>query len=525
MAPLIRSASNSAFCGAEESRFTLGGEKILPVRTALPKETRSLCPDCLRTISAEVFEENGQVMMRKSCPVHGTFTDLIFSDVKMYLRLEQWYFGDGEGFSNPADGMGKECPSRCGICGSHSTHTSLANIDLTARCNLSCAVCFADANRNQHDLSFEQAVEMLRRFRGQRPAPAFAVQFTGGEPTLHPRFIEIVAEARKMGFSHIQAATNGIRFADPDFARRSRDAGLQYLYLQMDGTTDDVYVKIRGKSLLDTKLQVIESARKAGLRIIFVPTIVKGVNDHQIGDLCRLAFEHLDVLSGISYQPMTFTGRYPESEREKLRFTLSDLSREFSCQTGFTHPLEDWFPLNSAVPLVRYAGAATGSVPVNHACHPHCGLMALLFVDRNREAVPVTRFLDLQGLLREVDRMSGAAAKNRFKALSKIRALQAIHRFFREEEAPEGLTFLRFLKTLDGFADKKYSWDGKYEGYTYKTFYVLGMHFMDAYNYDLERVSRCGVHYSAPDGKIYPFCTYNSGPVHRNRAERAVGAR
>src|SRR6266498_3618476 len=216
MPPLIRSASNSAFCGPEESRFTLGGEKIHPVRTALPKETRSLCPDCLRTISAEVFEENGQVMMRKSCPGHGTFTDLIFSDVKMYLRLEQWYFGDGEGFSNPADGMGMECPNRCGICGSHSTHTSLANIDLTARCNLSCAVCFADANRNQHDLSFEQAVEMLRCFRGQRPAPAFAVQFTGGEPTLHPRFIEIIAEARKMGLSHIQAATNGSRSADPD---------------------------------------------------------------------------------------------------------------------------------------------------------------------------------------------------------------------------------------------------------------------------------------------------------------------
>ena len=276
MAPLRRSASNIAFCGAEELRATLGGEKILSVRTGLPKETRSLCPDCLRTISAELFEENGRVMMRKSCPVHGTFTDVIFSDVKVYLRMEQWYFGDGEGFANPAVGMGKECPDRCGICGMHSTHTSLANVDLTSRCNLSCAVCFADANRNPHELSFEQVVEMLRRLRGQRPAPAFAVQFTGGEPTLHPRFFEIVAEARRMGFSHIQAATNGIRFADPEFARRARDAGLQYLYLQMDGTTDDVFVKIRGKSLLDTKLRVIESARKAGLRIIFVPTIVKG---------------------------------------------------------------------------------------------------------------------------------------------------------------------------------------------------------------------------------------------------------
>lgn len=509
--------------GAEsEGRYTLGGEKVLPVRTALPKETSSLCPECLRTISAEVFEENGRVMMRKRCAVHGPFTDVLFSDVEMYRRLGEWYFGDGGGFANPAAGMGKECPNRCGICGAHSTHTSLANIDLTSRCNLSCAVCFADANRNPYEPSFEQVVEMLRRLRAQRPAPAFAVQFTGGEPTLHPRFLDIVSCAREMGFSHLQAATNGIRFADPEFARKAREAGLHYLYLQMDGTTDDVFVKIRGKALLDTKLQVIESARKAGLRIIFVPTIVKGVNDHQIGDLCRLAFEHLDVISGISFQPMTFTGRYPESEREKLRFTLSDLSREFSRQTGLTHPLEDWFPLNAAVPLVRYAGAVTGNVAVNHACHPHCGLMTLLFVDRNRKAVPITRFLDLRRLLEEVERLTGSAKTSRVKSLSKIRALQAFHRFFRKDRAPEGLTFLRFLKTLDGFAEKKYSWDGTYEGYTYKTFYVLGMHFMDAYNYDLERVSRCGVHYSAPDGRIYPFCTYNSGPVHRRRVENPI---
>jgi hypothetical protein len=524
MAPLKRSAPGSAADAEEEGRYTLGGEKILPVRTTLPKETRSLCPECLQTVPAVLHEEKGRVMMRKRCPDHGAFNDLIFSDVEMYLRLERWNFGDGEGFANPVDGKGKECPDRCGICGSHSTHTSLANIDLTARCNLSCAVCFADANRNSSEPSFEQVVEMLRRLRAQRPAPAFAVQFTGGEPTLHPRFLDIVACAREMGFSHLQAATNGIRFADPEFARRARDAGLHYLYLQMDGTTDDVFLKIRGKALLDTKLRVIDSARKAGLRVIFVPTIVKGVNDHQIGDIFRLAFDHLDVLSGISFQPMTFTGRYPEPERGKLRFTLSDLSREFSLQTGLTHPLEDWFPLNAAVPLVRYAGAVSGNVAVNHACHPHCGLMTLLFVGPNREAVPITRFLDLRGLLGEVERLTGSARTSRVKSLSKIRALQAFYRFFREDRAPDGLTFLRFLKTLDGFSEKKYSWDGRYEGHTYKTFYVLGMHFMDPYNYDLERVSRCGVHYSAPDGRIYPFCTYNSGPVHRHRVENSIAA-
>ena len=177
------------------------------------------------------------------------------------------------------------------------------------------------------------------------------------------------------------------------------------------------------------------------------------------------------------------------------------------------------------MPLIRYAGALTGTPLVNHTCHPHCGIMTLLFVDQDRRAVPITRFLDLYGFLKEIDGLAGRTQQARFKALSKVRALQALHRFFRSDRAPEGLTFFRFLQTLDGFADKKYSWDDQYRGYTYKTFYLAGMHFMDAYNYDLERVSRCGVHYSAPDGKIYPFCSYNSGPTFRKRVERGVGWR
>jgi len=499
---------------------TLTGRKASPITISLPKFTRSLCPECFDILPAKVEEEGGRVVMRKTCASHGTFSDIVSSDSRMYLRMEQWYFGDGRGFSNPSGDSDLSCPEGCGICGDHTGHTSLANVDLTSRCNLSCNVCFADANRSPYELSFDQVVESMGRLRGQRPAPAFAIQFTGGEPTLHPQFLEILSAAREMGFSHIQAATNGLRFGDVEYSRKAREAGLQYLYLQMDGVTDDVFVKIRGVPLLEAKQKAIESARKAGLRIVFVPTIIRGVNDHQIGDLFRMAFEHLDVVSGISFQPITFTGRYPEEERMRLRFTLADLAREFSNQTGVTDPLEDWFPLNSAVPLVRFAGSISGTTPVNQACHPHCGLMTLLFVDGHRKAVPVTRFLDLLGLLKEVDRLSGAVGRLSVKSLSGIRILQAFNRFFNGKKAPEGLSFYRFLKTLDGFADKRYSWEEKYRGHTYKTFYVMGMHFMDAYNFDLERVSRCGVHYSAPDGKIYPFCTYNSGPNFRNRVEK-----
>jgi len=491
----------------------------------LPKRTRSVCPECLAVVPALLEAEDGRVMMRKSCPEHGPFSEVVFSDAEMYARLSDWYFGDGGGFSNPSAGGGDDCPERCGICGSHTTHTSLANVDLTSRCNLSCTVCFADANRAPYDLSFDQAAEILRRFRAQRPAPAFAVQFSGGEPTLHPRFLDIVASARDQGFSHIQVATNGLKFADVDFARRAREAGLHYLYLQMDGVTDDVFVKLRGRALLDTKLAILESARRAGLRVVFVPTIAREVNEHQIGDLYRLAFRNLDLVSGISFQPLSFIGRISEADRLRNRFTLSDLSREFSRQTGVTRPVEDWFPLNSSAPLVRFAGAVSGGEFVNQACHPHCGLMTLLFVDGRGNAVPVTRFLDLLGLLREVDRLSATAGRSKVKAVSKMKALHAFHRFFEGSKAPEGLTFLRFLKTLDGFADKKYSWEERYKGHAYKTFYILAMHFMDAYNFDLERVSRCGVHYSGPDGRIYPFCTYNSGPTYRNRVENGIAGR
>jgi len=503
---------------------THSGKPISPLPLSLPKTTGSLCPECLAVIPATLEAVDGRVMMRKTCPGHGTYREVIFSDVNLYRKMEEWHFGDGRGFSNPAETGEGECPGRCGICGHHTGQTSLANVDLTSRCNLSCSVCFADADRAPYDLSFEQAVGILKTFRAQRPAPAFAVQFSGGEPTLHPRFLDIVSAARDLGFTHIQAATNGLKFAEGDFALRAREAGLQYLYLQFDGVTDDVYLKFRGRRLLDAKLEVLESARRAGLRVVFVPTIARGVNDHQIGDLFRLAFRYLDVVSGISFQPQSFIGRFPEADRLGNRFTLSDLAREFSLQTGVTHPVEDWFPLSSVTPLVRFAGGLAGKEFVNQACHPHCGLMSLLFVDPRGNAVPLTRFLDLFGLLKEVDRLAGTAQPVKGKTLSKLMALFAFQRYFDGGKAPEGLTFFRFLKTLDGFADKKYSWGAAHKGHTYKTFYVLGMHFMDVYNFDLARVSRCGVHYAGPDGKIYPFCTYNAGPVYRRRVEDGVAA-
>lgn len=500
--------------------LTLSGSPIPPIEMGFPKKTLSLCPECLSIIPATQYESDGKVLMDKECKEHGSFKDIISSDAEILKNLEKWHFRDGRGFENPQVTDASICPTECGICNMHLTHTAVANIDLTGRCNLSCNICFADSNTYLYEPPFEEVYQMLKRVRDERPAPCTTVQFTGGEPTLHPEFFKIIRATKELGFAHIQVASNGLKLADPEFAMKAREAGLQYIYLQMDGVTDDVFEKIRGRKLLEIKLKVIESARKAGLRVIFVPTIIRGVNDHQLGDLMRLAFDNLDVLTGISFQPVVLTGRVSEKHRFKERYTLADMMHDVHKQSGVADPHEDWFSLNSSTPFIKLAEAMTGSSYSNNACHPHCGAMSLLFVDRNRNAVPVTKFVDLYNALKDIDALSAKATRIKFKIFSQLQSLNILRKHFKAKNAPEGLSFLKFLMTLDGYSDKKYSWSNEYKGHTYKTFFLFGMHFMDNYNYDLQRIRRCGVHYSAVDGNIYPFCSYNSGHTYRNRVEK-----
>ena len=162
--------------------------------------------------------------------------------------------------------------------------------------------------------------------------------------------------AREMGFSHIQAATNGLMLNDHEFARRAKQAGLSTLYLQFDGVTDDVYLKMRGEPLFEKKMQTIESCRQAGIKIVFVPTIVKGINDDQLGDILRVAINNVDTVSGISFQPVAFTGRISRRELEQKRFTLTDLAFGLSDQTGMFDKYDDWFPLSGRYSVLQADG-------------------------------------------------------------------------------------------------------------------------------------------------------------------------
>jgi uncharacterized radical SAM superfamily Fe-S cluster-containing enzyme len=502
---------------------TRSGSPIAPVQKGLPKTTQSLCPECTRLIPALLLEDDGKVWMEKTCPEHGDFRDLYYGDVKLYLKMERWHFGDNAGLSNPSIPQAHNCPDQCGLCSMHLSHTGLANVDLTNRCNLTCPVCFANANTSGtlYEPSFEEVRKMLQAIRNERPVAGRVVQFSGGEPTVYPRFLDACTLAKEMGFSHVQAATNGIMLSDLEFARKAKEAGLQTLYLQFDGVTDDVYLRTRGAKLLETKKKVIQNCREVGMKIVLVPTIVRGINDHQIGEIVKFAVENADVTSALTFQPVAFTGRLNRNELAAKRFTQADLAKQVAAQTSFTDDYHDWFPISCVTPFSKLMSALRGEETISLSCHPHCSMGTYLFVnEQTKQAIPITRFVDVGNMLQDIYKAAQKAENASIKLWSKIKVWSSLQKHFHKELAPEGLDFTKFLQTLQGMTDKKLGRDGMDGTFTYRTILVSAMHFMDVYNYDVERVKRCVIHYAAPNGLLYPFCAYNSGPCFRERIEK-----
>jgi len=503
-----------------ESTFL--GAPINDLSKGLPKTIRSLCPECMKVIDAKLFEDGGKVIMEKTCPEHGRVRDLYWSDAEIYLKAEKWAFEDGQGLLNPKVRSAKECPDECGLCNRHTSHTGLGNIDLTNRCDLVCPICFANANvaGYVYEPSYEEIVQMLKTFRSEQPVAGRMVQFSGGEPTLYPRFLDVVRACKRLGFSHIQIASNGLNLCDPKFAQECANAGLHTIYLQFDGLTDDVYGKTRGRDLFAIKEKAIESIRRSGMKIVFVPTIVKGFNDDQVGDILRYAIKNIDVVSGISYQPVVFTGRISYKEREAKRFTLTDLAWAVEKQTGLAKAREDWYPTSVIAPFTRFVSAVRGEETVHLTCHPHCSLATYLFISPDvKDIVAAPQFIDVESMFMDLDKFARTVPKSRFQSFARIKAFNSIKKHFKEDKAPKGLTFSTFVNTLQGLMDKRIGRNKEGVEKTYRTLLVAGMHFMDAYNYDVDRVRRCVVHYAAPNGKLYPFCTYNSGPTYRNMIE------
>jgi uncharacterized radical SAM superfamily Fe-S cluster-containing enzyme len=496
---------------------TLHGSRIRPVLRRLPRTVETLCPECGAILPGRYFIRDEQVWIEKSCPEHGYVRDKISADALLYSKAAWWSFEEHAGQTFPQVTDAERCPSDCGLCNQHLSGAVLAQIDLTNRCNMCCPVCFANANAQGFtwEPDFDEIVRQMQVLRDLRPHPATALQFTGGEPTIHPDFLRIVATAREMGFSHIQIATNGLTLADEHFARAAAEAGLHTLYLQFDGIGEEPHRHTRNyPGLWKKKLAAIENCRATDMKVCLVPTMVKGVNDDQAPGIFRFAVENIDVISGISWQPVSFTGRIEDQQREQQRYTLGDLARDLGKIEG-VEPLRDMLPLSVVVPLSNLLEAITGQPKIRASCHPDCAFGTYFLVSPAGRAYPFPAVLDIPGLFSEMNRHAARIkAKGRCTWLDKLRLFWMFKRLWRKDTAPPDLTPRKLIRTMLGMVDKSVG-RGEAGRKTYRSLLCAGMHFQDRYNFDVERVKRCVILYSTPAG-LFPFCTHNCGPEYRH---------
>ncbi len=498
-----------------------------------PRETDSLCPGCVvevreaivrgardlgellkrgtAEIPARIVEEGGRILIRKSCVKHGNYEDVISIDPRLSATLEGRFYG--RDFQTAEDAH----LHRHGSSTIRYGRGAVLTVDLTNRCNMMCNPCFMDANQvgYVHELTLDEIRRILDDSISFKPRRQLSVQFSGGEPTLSPHFLDACRYAKQIGYWSVQAATNGLRFVlEPEFAQQAKEAGLNMVYLQFDGVTNEANAHRHVENLFDAKRLAIERIFEAGIDITPVTTVVNSVNEKQVGPILDFMIDHSDVIGAVSFQPVSFTGRdedISDSDRKRMRYTVSHLAHELSrYYDGKIDVYRDWYPLGSLGAFTWLAdhlrGPETTFGGLNCSCHPNCGASLILVVNwQTRDFSPLTAFFDVEGFIRDVNVITDTA---RGPSLSKIQALLAFVRNLNPRNMPSGLTVPKFLKLLDrkmggtmGSARAEDEWN---------IMWVGGMWFQDLWTYDFRRTEMCVIPYATQEGEI-SFCAYNTG--------------
>jgi len=509
-----------------------------------PRETDSLCPRCVKEVrtavitgettletlmhqhpgelKAQILEENGQVIMRKTCPKHGEFTDVMASDPKFLERIESLFFG--RDFRSAEDAN----VHKHGTSNIKFGRGAVLTVDLTNRCNMMCDPCFMDANQvgYVHEPTYEDTKAILDRAVSFKPRRQIIILFSGGEPTISPYYLEAVAYARKVGFYRILAATNGIRFAeDIEFCKAAKEAGQHGVYLQFDGVSEEKN-KHRGVgNLFDVKLRAIENLASVGIKVTLVTTIINTINNDAIGQIVEFAAKNIDKVQTIAFQPVSFTGRDEDISDElriKQRYTLACMTHDLKDQLGGRlEPLRDWFPLSSysaftsVMDMLQGADAPWGWSSCN--CHPNCGIFTLIVVNRKTGSFnALFEFFNYEQFMKDVAVITDTA---RGKKLSYAQLAMAIMRNFDASRAPEGFPISQIINLFRPSSTNSNSdRNDRMKNQTatedaadnWRVLCVEGMWFQDLFNYDFRRTEMCVIPYGTQEGEI-SFCAYNTG--------------
>ena len=479
-----------------------------------PRLTQSVCPKCLleirngilhkslpehaltdetAVIEAQILEEAGRVLLRKSCVRHGPFEDTLASDAQFFWRMESLYPGCDEERSDT---------DAHGIHAVRYGRGSYVLIDLTTRCNMKCSPCFMDANHLDHvyEPNLQEIKALLDHAASVRPKREFNILFTGGEPTISPHFVEAVEYAKNIGLKRLHVATNGIRFAeDEGFAYTARAAGLHGVFLQIDGMTEEKNSHRGIANCLDVKLKAIENISAAGMRVTLQVTVMNGVNNDALGPIIEFAANHSESIFGVLFQPIMFSGRdedIDDETRYRTRYTLSQLAHDLQSQTQTNwEPLRDWWPMASYSVFSRLSDFLQpdrdrGSVFVNS--HPDSAVFSAMIVNRKTgEWYPLGSFFNVDQFLCDVEETIRFARR---PAFSKLQCILAVLRNLDASNMPSGLRptdlyglFQQcMLRTAsDGVAD----WSANlYDEKPWGIVFIGGMWFQDLFNYDLHNI-------------------------------------
>jgi uncharacterized radical SAM superfamily Fe-S cluster-containing enzyme len=448
-----------------------------PLRKAVPwlfyGQTTSLCETCWELVPAKIIGEEGRVYLQKRCAEHGVMKTLIEEDADYWLSTKQWLKpGDRPVFNATRTERG--CPWDCGLCPDHEQHSCIAIVEINDACNLTCPVCFADSAVGKGGHRPLAEVEAMLDAVVKAEGEPDLVQLSGGEPTIHPQFWEIVAAARARPIRHLMINTNGVRIATEDgFAERLAALGPGFeVYLQFDSLSDDALFELRGARLGRIRREALTRLEAVGVSTTLVCAVRAGVNDHEVAAIVDHALTW-SCVRGVVFQPVQDAGRNEGFDAARHRATLSGLRRRIA--EGGAFALSDLVPLpcNPDQICIAYGIRAGGSV------------------------IPVTRLMPREEIV--------AAAPNtisfeRDPALKK-RVFDLLSLSTNEANGEERLSSLFCcLPGIEAPASLSYK----------DTFKVAVIQFLDRYNFDLGTVKRSCIHFATPDGRMIPFDTYNS---------------
>ncbi|WP_299114956.1 radical SAM protein [uncultured Winogradskyella sp.] len=434
--------------------------------------TLSLCPECLKRVDAKIVFEDENVYMLKRCNEHGNSKVLIADDIEYYKNIRNYNKPSETPHTfNTKTHYG--CPYDCGLCPDHEQHSCLTVVEVTDRCNLTCPTCYAGSSPTYgRHRTLEEVKVMLDTIVKNEKEPD-VVQISGGEPTIHPQFWEILDYAKSLPIRHLMLNTNGLKIAnDFEFAKRLKSYTPDFeIYLQFDSFENSVLQELRRADLNTTRQKAIENLNKLNLSTTLVVTLQKGLNDNEIGKIIDYALKQKCV-RGVTLQPTQVAGRLDNFNPETDRMTLTEVRRKIMEQTTVFNS-DDLLP-----------------VP----CNPDALVMGYA-LKLDDEVFPLTRFINPNDLL---DNSKNTIIYEQDEQLH-AKMIELFSTGNSVEVAEENLkSIMCCLPNIDA-PDLGYD----------NLFRVIIMQFIDAYNFDVRAIKKSCVHIIDKDNKIIPFETMN----------------